>query len=260
MRLAAALTALLFAVLGAFPGTPAAAATAHSWIATAGAIRHLERIRPGLAGYFFNRSSSFSLGVVGGGFATTPFDYFTSFATFSQDVSTIDKRVYKYVLYDPEAWAKTPPAEQQNPEMYLQLFGQLAHQYGFKALLEPARDLARTDIFCPDVWGSFNAWYVNCHIAAYAVKYGDGLVVQTQRNETNIPRFDYLFNNAAQQAAAENPGAWVDAELSACVSPDATQAFNAGVSVSAAGYWFACAGRHISWLTAVLSEFRTAGY
>jgi hypothetical protein len=46
-----------------------------------------------------------------------------------------------YVLYDNESWPLTPLAEQQNPELYMTEFVQMATDYGYKAILAPAIDL-----------------------------------------------------------------------------------------------------------------------
>ena len=44
-------------------------------------------------------------------------------------------------MYDPEYWAATPVNEQQNPALYMQEFGQLAHANGLKVIETPGRDL-----------------------------------------------------------------------------------------------------------------------
>jgi hypothetical protein len=50
-------------------------------------------------------------------------------------------RSIRAVLYDHEAWALTPTAEQRDVMPYLQRFRELAHAHGYEAILTPATDL-----------------------------------------------------------------------------------------------------------------------
>jgi hypothetical protein len=42
-------------------------------------------------------------------------------------------------MYDPEYWALTQLNERQNPALYMQQFGQLAHANGLKFIEAPGR-------------------------------------------------------------------------------------------------------------------------
>jgi hypothetical protein len=237
------------------PG-PAQAATTHNWIASAAAIHNLYQDYPHDAMYFYNQPGSYTWGTIQDGFATTPFTYFTSYATFKASVGTVTT---PWVVYDPEAWDKTPTAEQQYPGYYMKQFGALAHKHNLKVMMEPARDLAKTDVGCPRGTQTADQWYVNCHIAKSAVTCSDALVVQTQADTTNLAAYDWLFNNAHAQANAQNPNAWVDAELSGNYGTPG-QAFAAGSSVHANGYWFAVVQNNTTWWDSVLAQFNSAGY
>ncbi len=248
---AAAATAALSLTQG-----PAQAATTHNWIATAGAIHSLYKAYPTDARYFYDRTGSYGQGTIQDGFATTSFTYFTSYAAFKANVGNVTTR---WVAYDPEAWYKTPAVEQQYPEYYMRQFGALAHKHNLKVMMEPARDLGKTDVSCPRGTQNLDQWYVNCHIATAAVINADALVVQTQADTINLAAYDWLFNNAKAQANAQNPSAWVDAELSGNYGTPA-QAFAAGSSVNADGYWFAAVQNPTAWWDSVLTQFKNAGY
>jgi hypothetical protein len=91
-----------------------------------------------------------------------------------------------YVLYDDEDWSLTPLAEQQNPELYMTEFVQLATDYGYKAILAPAIDLTNA-MPCykpgdPD-WANY---LYDCNIPELAADAGPSIYeVQAQRLESN---------------------------------------------------------------------------
>jgi len=68
---------------------------------------------------------------------------YNSYAQFAADIAShAIAPAYTWVMYDPEYWALTPLNEQQNPGLYMQQFGQLAHAHGLKVIEAPGRDLA----------------------------------------------------------------------------------------------------------------------
>src|SRR5579863_9399548 len=134
-------------VLSAGAGA-ASAATKPAWFMTAGNIQTLSQADSATAAHFFNTPSAYGAGAslvktpVQAGYATTPVLNYTSYAQFSSDIASgAIKYPYKWVMYDPEDWGQTPVGEQQNPVLYMKLFGQLAHAHGLKVVEAPALDL-----------------------------------------------------------------------------------------------------------------------
>src|SRR5260370_124673 len=154
-KLAAKLTAAATArfaggvVAPPFGAAPASASTTANWMMTGWGIHLANQIDPGTFGHFFNTSSSYGTGPNAGstpvydGFGSNAVLSYTSYAQFASDIqNNAISPAYKWVLYDPEMWSQTPLNEQQNPVLYLQKFGQLAHANGYSAIEVPARDLA----------------------------------------------------------------------------------------------------------------------
>lgn len=250
---------------------PADAATGHNWIQNAYTESVLDRSDPSTASYFFNRAGSFGTGTSTSGnpivdkFGTTPVLRFTSYSQFQSDISQgiIPNKTWpagSWVEYDNEKWSHTPGDEQRDPELYMEDFGKLAHQHGFKALMTPGRDLGNVDTTCrkQSGWGN-DEWYEKCHIAKFAVLDSDAVVVQSQTDTKNLQAFKTLINDAEADAASANPAAFVDAELSdGFGTPD--QAYAAGSSVKVSGYFINCSNSQVSWENSVLNEFEKNGY
>src|SRR5579859_5268164 len=147
---AAAAATLAAGAAAATLGTAAAsAATTTNWVMTGWNIHQLNQISPATTSHFFNTPTSYATGPtaatspVTDGFAATGVLVYNSYAQFAADLAshTITPS-YQWVMYDPEYWALTPLAEQQNPAHYLQQFAQLAHANGLKVIEAPGRDLA----------------------------------------------------------------------------------------------------------------------
>jgi len=111
----------------------------------------------------------------------------------------------KAALYDPENWAATPSAEQQNPVHYMQLFGQAARSHGYTGILAPARDLAQVSgAACSQATGeTLTQAYLRCSIAS-AAAYAPVFVIQAAPVETDLPQFTQLVQQASAQARAAN--------------------------------------------------------
>lgn len=117
-----------------------------------------------------------------------------------------------YLLYDDEAWNATPIAEQQDPALYMSLFVQAAHDYGYGAMLAPAVDLT-TAMPCykasaPD-WANY---LDDCDVPEIAAEAGpDVYELQSQRFEDDLSSgsdcdcFAWFVDQAAQQAADVDP-------------------------------------------------------
>jgi hypothetical protein len=246
----------------------ASAATTHSWIATGWNIHLLDDADPGVARHFFNTPISYGTGTdrakspVLGGFAATPVLWYTSYHQFAADVkSGAITYPYGWVIYDPEHWPRTPVAEQQDPQTYLRLFGQLAHAHGYHVIEAPARDLGlTTGSICPMRAGeTLNDWYLRCDITGMAAPYSDAVLVQDQANMPNLREYDSLFSNARGQALAANPNVSVFVAVSTNRGT-AAQMAAAAESVAADGYYVTIRSNAIQKATQFFKTMRAAGY
>ncbi len=195
------------------------------------------------------------------GYATTPVLSFSSYAQFSADLKTSAiSYPYKWVMYDPEDWAQTPAAEQDNPLLYMKLFGQLAHTHGLKAIEAPAIDLCSvTATKYPRQPGeNCTHWYTRVNIAAAAATDADIFVLQDESNLTNLAIYDSMYNTTATQARTANPAIKVYSEVSTA-NGTPTQMAAAARSISPDGMYVAAPGA-----TTQASQFfhtmKTAGY
>ena len=190
VKAAAAVTGGLAAltVLASLASGSAGAATApRNWIGTGWNVHLTYQADPATTKHFFNAATSFGTGPstaaspVTDGFSTSATLYYSSYAQFQSDLNSgAISYPYKWVMYDPEGWASTPAAEQQDPVKYLGLFASLAHQHGYKVIETPARDLGNVATVCPlntRTGENLDQWYVRCKIAAAAAA-ADVFVVQ----------------------------------------------------------------------------------
>ena len=272
--------AILLSAVGALAASVRAGAqTGHSWASYDSAAASLYGHNPSIAQWAFNPPASYldasnDTGTANpdpDGLTATPVDRFTSYKTFKNDVSKIDKTIFRYVMYDNENWGYTPVIEREHPAAYMAEFASLAHSHGFHVIFEPARDLAATDLECPRQSGwNYNQWYVNCKIAQHAgadSTAGDELWVQNQALSTDLggdhSSYDYLFDNACTQARSALAGMGVLAELSSnygTVPQDFAAAQNV-LSYSACpatGEYFTSLSA--SWFSGVLTDLKDGGY
>jgi hypothetical protein len=246
---AAALTA--GALLGTALGAGAAsAATTPGWLMGAGTLAGINAADPALTAAVLNTPATYGAGAsltgnpIQPGLAATPVLDYTSYAQFAADIA--NSRIsfpYQWVMYDPEKWAQTPLNEQQNPDQYMTLFGQLAHVHGLKVIMAPALDLGYVPgAVTPRLTGeAIGHWYLRANIATAAAAAGNIVNVQTESLTTSLPAYDTLFNGAAAQARAANPAVQVFTEVST-VNGTATQMTAAAESVSPDGYYLAAPG------------------
>jgi hypothetical protein len=249
-------------------GLSRASAGAHNWIATGWNTHLLYQAQPATASHFFNTSGAYATGsdptntTVSDGFGATPVLAYTSYSQFASDVDHgAVTGPYRWVLYDPEFWPQTPLTEQQDPRTYLRMFGQLAHAHGYQVIEIPARDLGNTSgSVCPKrVPETLNQWYVRCNIAGAAAAYSDVYVLQDQVNTTSLTDYQWLFNNARQQARAANPRVVVDSEVSTNYGT-ANQMASAARSVAADGFYVSMTAASIGLASQFFQKMQAAGY
>jgi hypothetical protein len=262
---AALTTGLAAATLGV---APASAAITSNWVLTGWNIHQLNQLNPAVASHFFNTPSSYATGPnaatspVGDGFATTGVLVYNSYAQFAADIAShAISTAYTWVMYDPEYWAQTPLNEQQNPAVYLQQFGQLAHANGLKVIEAPGRDLGLVPgSACPETRGeSLDHWFLRCNIPGAAAATGDMLVVQDQVNTTNPAEFDLLYNTSRAEARAANPQVVTDAEVSTTYGT-ASQMATAAKSAHADGIYVNATTPTLGKAKSFLYIMQVAGY
>jgi len=250
--LAAAAAITVGALAGPVLGSAAAAsaATTPSWLMGAGTLAGINAVAPSMTSSVLNSPTTYGAGTslsgnpIQPGLAATPVLTYTSYAQFASDIAA--GRIhfhYQWVMYDPEKWAATPVNEQQNPALYMTLFGQLAHAHGLKVIMAPAMDLGYVSgAVNPWHFGeTIVQWYLNSGLVATAATAGDIVNIQAESQTTSLPAYDTLFNGAAAQARAANPAVQVFAEVST-VNGTVPQMTAAAESVSPDGYYVAAPG------------------
>ncbi|HEX6933897.1 MAG TPA: hypothetical protein VF162_17260 [Streptosporangiaceae bacterium] len=176
----------------------------------------------------------------------TPVARYRSLAAFEADAQagTIHK-AFRWVLYDPESWPDTPPAEQADPCTAMQSFGQLAHSLGYRVIHTPARDLAlvpnASDPRRPGE--NITAWYLRTEMAGCAARYADVVDIQAQALTLDQAGYASFVAAAGTQARAANPYAIQLAGVSTKYGT-AGQMAAAARAVDAGGYWLNVPGPH----------------
>ena len=269
-RLSAGIAATLAAAAAAatLGMAPASAATTSNWVMTGWNIHQLDQLSPAVASHFFNTPSSYATGPsastspVSDGFAASSVLVYNSYAQFASDIANhAIAPTYTWVMYDPEYWSATPLNEQQNPALYMQKFGQLAHANGLKVIETPGRDLGLVPgSACPETPGeSLDHWYLRCNIPAAAASAADILVVQDQVNTINPAEFDNLYANSRAQAQAANPQIITDVEISTTYGT-ATQMATAAKSANADGIYINATTNTLAKTRSFLHLMQVAGY
>jgi hypothetical protein len=247
---------------------PASAATTTNWVMTGWNIHQLDQLNPAIASHFFNTPGSFATGPlaatspVSDGFAASGVLAYTSYTQFAADIAShAIAPTYGWVMYDPEYWSATPLNEQQNPALYMQEFGQLAHANGLKVIEAPGRDLGLVPgSACPETPGeSLDHWFLRCNIPGAAAASADIVVIQDQVNTTNRAEFDFLYNSSRTQAQAANPQAVTDAEVSTTYGT-ASQMAAAAKSASPQGVYLNATTSTLGRAKSFLRIMQAAGY
>ncbi len=263
-----AATAALGTAAVALSMASASAATTSNWVMTGWNIHQLNQLNPALASHFFNTPGSYATGPaaatspVSDGFTTSGVLIYTSYAQFAADLTShAIAPTYTWVMYDPEYWSATPLPEQQNPALYMQQFGQLAHAHGLKVIQAPGRDLGLVPgTACPLTPGeNLDHWFLRCNIPAAAATAGDMVVIQDQVNTTNPTEFDYLYTASRTEAQAANPQIITDPEVSTTYGT-ASQMATAAKSAHPDGIYINATTNTLGRTTAFLNIMQAAGY
>jgi hypothetical protein len=246
----------------------ASAATTSNWVMTGWNIHQLNQLSPAVASHFFNTPSSYATGPntatspVSDGFATSSVLTYNSYAQFAADIAGhAIAPTYTWVMYDPEYWSATPLPEQQNPALYMQEFGQLAHANGLKVIEAPGRDLGLVPgAACPQVRGeNLDHWFLRCNLPGAAAAAADMVVIQDQVNTTNPAEFDYLYTNSRAEAQAANPQIITDPEVSTTYGT-ASQMATAAKSANADGIYINATTPTLALTQRFLHLMQVAGY
>jgi plastocyanin len=180
---------------------------------------------PTLARTFFDRPASFEWeGSVPVGWTTTPYVSYGSYARFADDVAGGTPPEAPVVMYDPEKWNRdlpsdlragapdpaaiqTPGDEQRHPAKYMRLFGELAHELGYRVIITPGLNLVDVEgAHCVRRPGERAvAAYLRCRLARSAAAAADEIDVQFQAEECNTTLYAADLRDAARQARNANP-------------------------------------------------------
>jgi hypothetical protein len=190
------------------------------WIGTATTLGTLARIDPDAAAGLLGAPRSITLGApVGAPLALS----WSSERRFARDVAdgAVPPSV-KIVLYDPEGWLATPPAERREPVPAMLAFGALARTNGYIAVITPHPSLMQVHgAACGQMSGeTLEAAYLRCGIQAAAARAADIVEVQAQFLETNPDAYEGFVTDAAAQARLANPGVRVISGISTTFTED----------------------------------------
>jgi hypothetical protein len=150
------------------------------------------------------------------------------------------------VLYDPEAWSFTPPAEQRDPVRAAEQAAALAHAHGLKLIAAPALNLTTV----MTTGGSQPRWkqYLDLGLARSMARVADVVELQAQSLERDQGTYAAFVRQAAAQARSANPRVTVLAGLSTnppgapVASHQLTAAFQA-TRPAVDGYWLNIPGQ-----------------
>jgi len=138
------------------------------------------------------------------GWASVPTANFKSYAEFRSVVEAARMHPStRAVLYDPEGWSLTPPAEQRDVVAYMERFSTLARTHGWKVILTPSNDLMNLQDKLKDETN--RQAYVRNRIAESAARHADILEVQAQTLEQDPPAYREYVRQTHAQAVAANP-------------------------------------------------------
>jgi hypothetical protein len=214
---------------------PASAPIYGSWYTNPVSVIAAEAGSPTLAAELFNRADSYDLyGSVPGGWSTTPYVNYGSYAGFSTDLAAHAVPPVHVVMYDPELWdrrddvpelqigfadplrALTPIEEQQHPTVYMPKFARLAHRNGYFVIEAPGLNLMNVvggDCVHGQGESDITA-FLRCGIPAAAAAQSDAIDVQFQSEECQTSVYAADVAKAADQANQANPNAAVLSGLS----------------------------------------------
>jgi len=140
---------------------------------------------------------------------------FSSAATLMETVRSGQVPSDAYgVLYDPENWSFTPPAEQHDPVAAASQAARAAHTRGLKLLVAPAMNL--TTVLGSGSAGRGPRWqqFLNLRLIAHLAQVADVVELQAQSLERDTATYTSFVRQAAAQARAARAGVTVLAGLS----------------------------------------------
>ncbi|MFP5388323.1 MAG: hypothetical protein ACLGG5_03370, partial [Thermoleophilia bacterium] len=127
------------------------------------------------------------------------------------------------VIYDPEAWEKTPASERRDPLPAMHRFSRVARSHGYDPIVAPGRDLAlREDGGCGKRQGELlDQAYPRCDLTGGATG-ADTFVIQAAPEELEPTKLSRLLASARAQVRSRAPGTFTVATLSTA-PPDASE-------------------------------------
>ncbi|HEX3299382.1 MAG TPA: hypothetical protein VHW68_04655 [Actinomycetota bacterium] len=190
------------------------------WVGTATTRGTLARLDPDAAAGLLGAPQSITLGEPVG--SPTALSW-SSERRFARDVATraIPSSV-RIVLYDPEGWLVTPPAERLAPIPAMSAFGALARANGYLPVITPHPSLVLVrGAACGQMTGeTLEAAYLRCGIQAASARAADIVEVQAQFLETDPDAYERFVTAAAAQARLANPGVQVISGISTTFTED----------------------------------------
>jgi hypothetical protein len=144
------------------------------------------------------------------------------------------------VLYDPEAWSFTPPAEQRDPVSAAARAAAVAHAHGLRLIVTPALNLST--VLSPGAKGPRWRTFLSLRLAGQLARVADVIEFQAQSLERDAGTYASFLQAAASQARTANPAITTLAGLSTnppgapVDGSQLTAAIGASRSV-VAGYW-----------------------
>jgi len=194
--------------------------TTEIWIGTATTRGTLARIDPDAAAGLLGAPQSITLGEpIGAPVALS----WSSERRFARDVAegSIPSSV-RIVMYDPEGWLATAPAERRAPVPAMLAFGTLARANDYLPVITPHPSLVQVHVAtCAQLPGeTIEAAYLRCGIQAAAARAADIVEVQAQFLETDPGAYERFVADAARQARLANPGVHVISGISTTFTED----------------------------------------
>jgi hypothetical protein len=190
------------------------------WIATRTNVETLERLAPELTDLFFDARDALVLG--GWGSATAAMGW-ASVEAFERDLAAgaVPPSV-RLAMYDPEAWAHTPWAEQRDPVPAMRRFAEVAREHGLRVMMTPHPSLVTVaGAACGQAVGETVVdAYLRCGIPGAAAEVADVVDVQVQALEREPGGYAAATSSAAAQARDANPDVTVLAHLTTAIAPD----------------------------------------
>jgi hypothetical protein len=184
------------------------------WVTSAGTIRAIAAIDPEVAARVFGSVDALALGGWPG--ATTGRAW-ASYARFADDVAAgaIPNDV-AVVMYDPESWDKTPPAEQRDPVPYLEAFGALARSHGYSVIVTPHPNLVTVPgaACAPEPGETRESAYLRSGIVEASARNADAYEVQAQKLQRDPSAYRAFVAETAALARRANPAVQVLSGLS----------------------------------------------